>query len=198
MKQDESKFHLLTQKYPVAHMTLTLLLLTAIVAFALGFVNAQTAPVIEALQIEALMKAVSGVIPGAEGDPKILEGEWARPVKSVRESYNSAGELLGYAVEVAPGGFGGAIRMLVGLSPDGTVTGVTVLDMKETPNLGTKVRGEEFLEQYNGRGSGFKMGSGQEDVQAISGATVSSQATYEGVKAAIATVLQITEGGASE
>ena len=195
MKKKESKFDKLTQKYPVVHMTATLLLLTAVVAFTLGFIYDRTAPIIKEIQDKALYDAISLVIPGGDTAEELEGFEWPKTVERVLTVYDSGGGLLGYAVETTPNGFGGAIRVLTGVSPGGTVVGVTILDMKETPNLGTKVRAEDFLDRFAGRESGMTMGRNPDEVQAISGATVSSKAVFEGVKSAIAAVLQISTGG---
>ena len=193
IKSGDSALGRFAKKYPVVYMTLTLFLLTAVVAFALGFVHGRTDPVIKERQAQQLVESVAKVVPGA-ADSEPLEGyEFASAVKSARVVYDSARNPLGFAIEVAPSGFGGAIRMLAGVSPEGVVTGVAILEMKETPNLGTKTRSEEFLAQFIGKDHDFKM-DGQ-DVQAISGATVSSKAVSSGVSAAIAAVLLITQGG---
>ena len=193
-KPEESAVSRFANKYPVVYMTLTLLLLTAVVAFALGFVHEQTDPVIKERQKQELVASVSTVVPDST-DSAPLEGyAFASEVSSARVAYGDAQKTLGYAIEVTPNGFGGAIRMLVGVSPEGVVTGVVVLDMKETPNLGTKTREKSFLDQFIGKEHDFKMGPGQ-DVQAITGATVSSKAVSAGVSAAIAAVLLITQGG---
>jgi len=195
MNQKERSFAQFTKTQPVLHMTLTLLILTAVVALVLGLVHKKTDSPIEEVQTETLVEAVFQVVPGATSSTPLAGYEFSGSVESAREVFDSANRPLGYAIEVTSGGFGGVIRMLVGISPDGTVTGVTILDMNETPNLGTEVSGEDFLRQFVGRESGFKMGDNPDDVHAISGATVSSNAVRDGVAAAIAAVLQITLGG---
>ena len=194
----DTLFSRFTKKYPLVHMTAALTLLTVVVALALGFVHAQTAPVLEKLQEETLREAISQVLPGGVESESLTAEAWPAMVRSVRAVKDGAGALCGFAVETTPSGFAGEVRLLVGVSDEGVVTGVAVLDMKETPNLGTKVRSDEFLKQFIGKESGMELGSGAEDVHAITGATISSKAVHEGVKAAVAAVLQYTGGGASE
>ncbi|MDR1158316.1 MAG: FMN-binding protein [Oscillospiraceae bacterium] len=181
----------LSQTHPVLYMVVMLTSLTAVLAFLLGFVNGITAPLIERLRQEALVASVSEVLPGAAGEPEIVEGSWVAPVQTVRRAYSAAHDFVGYAVEVAPGGFGGPITAVVGVQPDGTVTGVRIIDMKETPNIGTKAQEPTFLDQFTGKTPGFVLGTGTDDVHVISGATVSSTAVYNGAAAASAAALTL-------
>ncbi|MDR0381101.1 MAG: FMN-binding protein [Oscillospiraceae bacterium] len=183
----------LSAAHPVLYMVIMLTSLTAVLAFLLGFVNGITAPIIERLRQEALVASVTEVLPETVGEPEIVEGTWTAPVQTVRRAYDGARNLIGYAVEVAPGGFGGPITTVVGVNPDGTITGVRIIDMKETPNIGTKAQEPAFLDQFAGKAPGFALGAGASDVHAISGATVSSTAVYNGVAAASAAVLALAQ-----
>jgi electron transport complex protein RnfG len=183
----------LAQAHPVLYMVIMLTSLTAALAFLLGFVNGITAPVIERLRQETLVASIEEVLPGAEGEPEVVEGVWTSPVQTVRRAYDGARNFIGYAVEVAPGGFGGPITAVVGVTSGGTVTGVRVIDMKETPNIGTKTQEPAFLDQFTGKEPGFVLGTGADDIHAISGATVSSTAVYNGVAAASAAALTLAQ-----
>ena len=89
------------------------------------------------------------------------------------------GSLLGYAVALETRGFGGMIQMMVGISPDGAVSGVRVLSSNETPGLGSRALADSYLSRYLG------MTAGGEAVDAISGASVSSRAVKAGVELAL-------------
>ena len=82
--------------------------------------------------------------------------------------------------DIAPevGGFGGHIEMLVELNRDGSIKEVDVLSHNETPSYAAGISEPEFLEQFKGKGvdDGFIVG---EDVDAITGATISSRAVAE-------------------
>ncbi len=84
------------------------------------------------------------------------------------------GGVCGYAASVSPSGFGGPVNIMVGVDSAGTVMGVKIVSMSETPGLGSRVGGEEFLSQFDGK-------SGEVAVDAISGATISSTAVMAGV-----------------
>lgn len=85
-------------------------------------------------------------------------------------------------------GYGGAIEVMTGIRPDGTVSGVTILSMSETPGLGAKTKESSFLRQYTGANApDLAVNKDGGTVNAVSGATISSRAVTEAVNSAIAT-----------
>ena len=103
------------------------------------------------------------------------------------------GQLHGYAVEVAPSGFGGAITMMVGVSVDGKVLGISIISHAETPGLGAVAaqntdKGVAFRDQFVGLMEGITIGDGDNQIDSLSGATISSQAIVDGVNAALACI----------
>ncbi len=102
---------------------------------------------------------------------------------------------LGYCVEIASGGFGGDIALMVGFDANGTIFGVSVVSHAETPGLGAKVDDSTYLSQYIGKSGTVTLG---EDVDAIGGATISSRAVLDGVNRAsaqVASYLASVKGG---
>ena len=102
----------------------------------------------------------------------------------------------GYAVQVAPNGFGGAISMMVGVSADGKVLGISIISHAETPGLGAVAsantdKGAAFRDQFVGLIAGITIGDGETQIDALSGATISSQAIVDGVNAALACVASL-------
>lgn len=89
----------------------------------------------------------------------------------------------GWAVKVAPRGYGGRIEMIVALDRNGKVVGVSILSMNETPGLGTQTREPSFLEQFVGW-SADSIDADAETLDAVSGATKSSRGVTKGVVAA--------------
>ena len=113
---------------------------------------------------------------------------------SITAGYNSSNELVGYCVEVQAQGFGGILTMQVGVDLNGQVTGVAVTDHKETQSVGTKAMTPEALSRYIGK-SGTIRTSGNNSVDAVSGATATSKAITDGVNRALAIVANLdTEG----
>ncbi len=94
--------------------------------------------------------------------------------------------LNGYVIETEVYGYAGNIQMFIGVSNEGTVTGVVVNDMAETYGLGAKaLRDHKFLAQFlNGQGD-FVIGEG---IDAITGATVTSKAVAKSINSAVAFV----------
>lgn len=128
-------------------------------------------------EAQAMMAAL---LPGSTSfAPETYSGE-DPSIRSVHK-----GE-TGFVVETVTAGYVGDITLLVGVSREGEVTGVVVRDMEETYGLGAKALGDvEFLSQFLGTSGGAAVG---ENVDAMTGATVSSKAIARGVNAAAAFV----------
>lgn len=90
----------------------------------------------------------------------------------------------GKALVVAPRGYGGKIEMLVGVDSSGKVTGVKILNHTETPGLGANIVRPDFLKQFVGKSAGDPI-EPKKDIDAITGATISSKAVCMGVKEAL-------------
>lgn len=96
-------------------------------------------------------------------------------------------ELTGYCVRVTGSGYGGYIRMLVGVDLKGIITGVEVIEQYETPGLGAKIDetrpGEKepwFLRQFRGKDASSLIV--KKNIDAITGATISSKAVTDAVR----------------
>ena len=114
---------------------------------------------------------------------------------SIQAGYSQDNQLMGYCIEVQAQGFSGVVTMEVGVSLDGQVTGVAVTDHKETANVGTEAMTSSALDRYVGK-SGTIRPSGSNAVDAVAGATATSQAITAGVNRALAIVAALdTEGG---
>ena len=108
---------------------------------------------------------------------------------------STGGETVGWGVEVGPRGYGGPIRMVVGLDRNGKVTGVSIVSMNETPGLGSQiVDRKDFLEQF----TQVKADTAEADVKKldmITGASKSSRGARNGVVAAAAVYTALVESG---
>ena len=171
----------------VLRLALTLLIITAVVAALLAGVNSVTAPVIAAANEAKTQQAVSQVLPGG-GQPIDFAG--ADETGLVTEVYKGEG---GYAVKVAPGGFGGAIEMMVGVDASGNVLGITIIKHAETPSLGAVAAakgsaGENFRNSFIGLSGTVSVSKDGGEADTISGATITSRAVAAGVNAALACV----------
>jgi electron transport complex protein RnfG len=88
---------------------------------------------------------------------------------------------VGLAVKVAPRGYSGDVVMLVGVDLELRVKGMKILNQRETPGLGTNVEKPKFQKQFIGKGIKDAI-EPKKDIDAITGATISSRAVCEGVK----------------
>lgn len=111
-------------------------------------------------------------------------------VDEVMMAKDSAGSTLGYVVTVTTKeGYGGDIRFTVGVRMDGTVNGISILSISETAGLG--MRAEEVLKpQFAGKNvekfEYTKSGAASENqIDAISGATITTNAVTNGVNAGL-------------
>lgn len=168
----------------ILRLTLTLLLITAVVAGLLAFVNELTAGRIDELTRQKAEQAMREVLPAQDYTPL----DAALP-QGVTEAYR-AGD-AGYVVRVAPNGFGGATDLMVGVKADGTVNGVAVIAHSETASLGANCTREEFRAQYAGGAGPFAVGQDGGTIEALTGATVTSRAVTDGVNAALDFVREV-------
>lgn len=178
-----------TAKY-ILRLTVTLLAICAVVALALAGVNTITKDQIAANKAAKTQAALAKVLP-AEMVGVLQETELLSDSGIVVGFYCSNTSYAGncYAVEVAPNGFGGAITMMVGIY-DGKVYGVSIISHAETPGLGAVAaadtdKGIAFRDQFQGLVSDITIGDGENQIDALAGATISSQAIVDGVNAAV-------------
>jgi len=104
-------------------------------------------------------------------------------------------QLDGYCVTVTAHGFGGEMELLVGVDVNGSVTGVMIVDHNETGEVGAAAREPEFLDQFLGKSGTIRVNDENNGVDAVSGATITSQAVTDGVNAALAAVADLQGGG---
>jgi Na+-translocating ferredoxin:NAD+ oxidoreductase subunit G len=158
-----------------------------------------TLPYIEANRAAALRAAVFQVVPGAASMQKLaVQGDVVVPVADdaraeVFAAYDPAGALLGYAITGSGAGFADSIGLIYGVDPSRTrVIGLRVLESRETPGLGDKIiKDAAFVGAFDDLAvqpevqvvkSGTR--SRPNEVDAITGATISSKAVVKIVNAA--------------
>ncbi len=172
----------------------------AAILFAIVFIstlllvlcNELTADRIALLQTEAENAAKSEVLPEAKSfEDTSAEGVTAAYIGK------KGNDIVGYCIKTEPSGFGGAISLIVGINTDGEVTGVKITNMSETPGLGAKASDKNWISQFAGKNSNIsvvKTGNAKyNEVNAISGATITSKAVAEGVNNALAAANKIME-----
>jgi len=183
-------------------LTITLFVTCVIVAGLLGFVNSITEDKIDAINWENTQKAMLAVV--ADENSTFTE---ALPVTDAMAAAASGagatvdsvygvqvgGAAAGHAIKIVASGSQGSIEMMVGVDTEGTVTGVSIVKNSETSGIGSKVMANEplpsgvgVLDQFIGKSAADGTLSVGSNVDAISGATVSSKGVTTGVNAALA------------
>jgi len=188
-------------KLTVIKLAAILFAITFIATLALTVCNHLTKNRIDELSAQNAEKAKQEVITGAEFeavgfDEKDFAG--LNILEIFRAEKN--GEFAGYCVNVEPTGFGGGINMFVGISPDlETLTGIKIISMSETPGLGAKAQEESFSGQFaQNKKAPLKVVKNtasplENEIDAISGATITSDAVVLGVNNAFEAVKLINE-----
>jgi Na+-translocating ferredoxin:NAD+ oxidoreductase subunit G len=126
-------------------------------------------------------------------DPIVPAGKWS--VHSRNFEYYTAtasGKPVAYISSTAGKGYSSFIQMLVSLDTDLRINEVKVLSMNETPGLGDQVLEKSFLDQFKGKPLSqivLIKGETKENIQAITGATISSRGVTNGVKDAVQTLV---------
>ena len=169
-----------------------LLIVCAVVAAVVSGVHAMTDSRYQQNLTEEKRQAIVRIFGSETITYRTLSGEGdAEPVYEVLEGEN----VVGYCVELASPGFGGDISMTVGFEADGSILGVSIVSLSETPGLGSRVQEATYLEQYRGQSGTLTLG---EDVDAIAGATVSSRAVLDGVNRAVEILNRTVKGGEAQ
>ncbi|MGL5755150.1 MAG: RnfABCDGE type electron transport complex subunit G [Paraclostridium sp.] len=166
-----------------------LFLICAVAALMLTVTNNVTSPVIEKINIQANNESRKEVLQEAE-EFKQLEDIKGDLVEEVYQG-SKGGEVVGYTIKTTPKGYGGQVEVMVGISQNGEISGVKIGNHSETPGLGSKASEPAFKDQFKGKNTEKSLtvvkgnASNDNDISAISGATITSKAVTSGVNAAM-------------
>ena len=194
---------------------LALTLITLVAGVALGGVYEITKDPIARQEAQAKAEAYEQVFTDAaafeeiEMDDTLIqtirdqldqEGYKAQSIEEVMRAEDQSGETLGYAFTVVTSeGYGGDIQFSMGVQNDGTLNGISILSIGETAGLGMNADTPAFKDQFVGiqveQLQYTKKGATQDDeINAISGATVTTNAMTNGVNAGLC-AFRVMEGG---
>lgn len=165
----------------------TLFAVTAVTGLILGVVEHFTGKAILQAELEARNAAFREVMPDGKTFNPVDVAEDAF-VEGVQKAENDSG-LVGWCLSVSSKGYGGALGFVVGITKDGTVKAINILNHSETPGLGAKSTEPEFYGQFSDKSQlPLKVvkgaASNPDEISAISGATITSNAVTDGVNAA--------------
>ena len=154
----------------------------------LAFVYAGTKDLIEVNQEKDLANALAEFFPGA-GSPREITGiQSPDPSVTIEKQYEvfQGEKTAGIALQVSRGSYGGPIKMLVGVSAGNIITGVKILEHKDTPGLVAKAAVPSYTGQFSGKKADdpFEVTGINADVDAITAATITSRAVAGAVRAA--------------
>ncbi|MDR3331463.1 MAG: RnfABCDGE type electron transport complex subunit G [Synergistaceae bacterium] len=174
----------------IISLGLILFTVTAITGLILGVVYQITLGPIQLTQERLKSEALSGALPEAESFSKVELKEGANAILSDIQEGLAGGERTGYCITVTPRGYGGIIEIVVGITKTGGLRAIRILSLSETPGLGAKAPDEPFSGQFNNKDveklTVVKASATAPDqIQAISGATITSTAVTNGVNAAL-------------
>lgn len=193
-----------------------LLVITLVAGLALSAVNEITKEPIAKAEETARIEAYETVFPDAEFETPqdldaLLEGGQAAidsvgltgcTVSDILYANDANGERIGYVVAaVSPNGYGGDISVAVGIdAKTSTITGFSVLSNSETAGLGARCTEDEFVSQFAGKDATsieYVKGGGAagNQIDAISGATVTTNAVTEAVNSALAVYGNVLKEG---
>lgn len=183
-----------------------LFVITLISGFLLGGAYQITKAPIEKATLAANLEAYKAVFPEAadfKSDDKMKDAMEACNTELLTQSFgnvgvdnalqavDASGAVLGYVItSYSDDSYGGTVKLSVGIKEDGTINGIEFLEISDTPGLGLKAEEPAFKDQYAGKNADSltvtKSGNaGEAEINAISGATITSSATTNAVNAAL-------------
>lgn len=175
--------------------SLILFLITAISALLLAFVNDKTAPIIAVNEEANRQKALKTVI-----DAETFENaEITDDLKSIAEKYgcelngvytakDADGNKIGVCSILTGSGYAGGLQIAVGADKEAKASGIEIITSGETPGLGQNASKPAFKDRFKGKSAGIsvvKSGANDTQINALSGATLTSEGVTRIVNAAL-------------
>ncbi len=181
--------------------TLILAAICLIVSLALSSTNAVTEKKIEKINAKKTEKAMSRVLEAKSYTEKTLKKDGSEITY-----YEAAddGEVKGYIFITGANGYGGEVRVMTAVLSDNSVKAVEILDVSnETPGLGQNAKNEKFYTQFSGLSGEItvvKSGANSEngEINAITGATITSRAVTASVNEALSLYDEIKANGGGQ
>ncbi len=179
----------------IGKLVLTLTVIGIISAVGLTFVYEWTTPYIEKHAVKAREGAIREVIPEAERYEEVTKNG-----NTFYEGYNS-GQRVGVALIAKGSGYQGIIEVMVGADPEnGKINGIKILSHEETPGLGANITTDDYKSNFVDKPFGEyevikRETSEPYQVEAIAGATISSEKVTDIVENAVDTIEAAYGGG---
>ena len=166
----------------VLKLGLILFTITAVCAGLLGAVNGITTPIIAAKKEASKQEAMRTILSDADN---FVAAENIQD-EMINELYIGVKDntYVGTVAKVAPSGYGGPVEILVGINKEGKINAVQVLSHTETPGLGANAKEPKFIDQFMSKLPPLKVtksAPADNEISAITGATITSDAVTKGV-----------------
>lgn len=162
------------------------------------------------LVVTALLAGTNLLTKDKIAEQSALEAEQSRKVVlSDADSFEEAdgyyigkanNETVGYVFQTEAKGYGGAVKVMTGISTDGQITGVVILEHSETPGLGANAEKASFTDQFkqavpeNGITLVKNKAPSDGEIEAMTGASITSRAVTNAVNEAITKYNTVKEG----
>ena len=183
------------EPFRIPKPVIALTIIAVLAGLALSGVFYATKDTIHEQEVAKETEAYKAVCPGAEGFAETAEDALAGTegtTPRVNKAYvarDAAGNTIGYALNVTGKGFGGDVTIALGLSADGTITGISFTELSETAGLGMRADEPAFKDQFIGKSGQLTLvkgdASGEQEISAITGASVTSGAVIGAINAGL-------------
>ena len=176
-------------KSSLFNMITAMLVVSICSATAIGYVYQLTEKPIAVSKKQKTLNAIKEMVGNFDNNPfeeKTLLSDGQTELYPARQD----GIITAVAIKTySKNGFGGKIELIVGISIDGTLNGYKIIEQNETPGLGSKITENKFKNQFYGlnahNDNNLELSKDGGEIDAITGATISSRAVVEAVKKAM-------------
>lgn len=182
-----------------------LFIITAVATACLSIVNGFTSPIVENRAKEQYKMSMEEVFKDADDFKSLEEVDKDKFTKLTESNDNiedivivsKGGTEIGYVFKtIGKGGYGGPIKFVVGVDNDANIVGYKVLESSETKGFGSQVAEEPFISSVVGKNMSGEMvraenPSKENEIQAISGTTISVKAILNGLNGAVKALAEL-------
>jgi electron transport complex protein RnfG len=178
----------------ILRMILVLTVIGLVSGGILAVVYQWSLPKIEKNQVREMDAAIFKVLPETKSYKKMIKGDL-----TYFECFDNKERLLGYAILCNGNGYQGEIKLMIGVKADlSEFTGMVILEQVETPGLGAKIAEARFQKQFKGLATKppieyvkGRVPGKPNQIQAITGATISSRAVVDIINKTVKQWLQL-------
>lgn len=184
----------------LVNMVVVLFVITLAAGLSLGYVNDLTLEPKARAKLAKMVKALNIVLPQFDNNPINavirIKSEGVKDSTAIYPAYRDSTFIGAAVIGSSEKGYSGLVRLMVGFHPDGKIKNIGVIQQKETPGLGTKMKGEKFLRQFRGKNPStfdLKVEKDGGEVDALAGATISTRAFSEATQQAYDVYIEFSE-----